>query len=64
MIELSIITALLFTVILIVMIWKHGVPEMALLFYYLLSKKVGFPSCYGVGRHANGMCLLDCGKGA
>lgn len=64
MIGLSIIAALLFVVMLIVVIGKYGVPEMVSSIYYLLGKK-GW--VFQVVMVAVGMlmmmCLLDCGKG-
>lgn len=64
MIGLSIIAALLFVVMLIVVIKKCGVPEMVSSIYYLLGKS-GW--VFQVVMVAVGMlmmmCLLDCGKG-
>ena len=64
MIGLSIIAALLFVVMLIVVIGKYGVPEMVSSIYYLLGKS-GW--VFQVVMMAVGMlmlmCLLDCGKG-
>lgn len=64
MIGLSIIAALLFVVMLIVVIEKCGVPEMVSSIYYLLGKS-GW--VFQVVMVAVGMlmlmCLLDCGKG-
>lgn len=64
MIGLSIIAALLFVVMLIVVIGKYGVPEMVSSIYYLLGKS-GW--VFQVVMMSVGMlmliCLLDCGKG-
>ena len=64
MVGLSIIAALLFVVMLIVVIEEYGVPEMVSSIYYLLGKK-GW--VFQVVMVAVGMlmmmCLLDCGKG-
>ena len=64
MIGLSIIAALLFVVMLIVVIGKCGVPEMVSSIYYLLGKS-GW--VFQVVMMSVGMlmliCLLDCGKG-
>lgn len=64
MIGLSIIAALLFVVMLIVVIEEYGVPEMVSSIYYLLDKS-GW--VFQVVMMAVGMlmlmCLLDCGKG-
>lgn len=64
MIGLSIIAALLFVVMLIVVIGKYGVPEMVSSIYYLLDKS-GW--VFQVVMMAVGMlmlmCLLDCEKG-
>ena len=64
MIGLSIIAALLFVVMLIVVIKKCGIPEMVSSIYYLLGKS-GW--VFQVVMVAVGMlmlmCLLDCGKG-
>lgn len=64
MIGLSIIAALLFVVMLIVVIEEYGVPEMVSSIYYLLGKS-GW--VFQVVMMAVGMlmlmCLLDCGKG-
>jgi hypothetical protein len=64
MIGLSIIAALLFVVMLIVVIKEYGVPEMVSSIYYLLGKS-GW--VFQVVMVAVGMlmlmCLLDCGKG-
>ena len=64
MIGLSIIAALLFVVMLIVVIRKYGVPEMVSSIYYLLGKS-GW--VFQVVMMSVGMlmliCLLDCEKG-
>ncbi|QOR59429.1 hypothetical protein [uncultured phage cr116_1] len=64
MIGLSIIAALLFVVMLIVVIKKCGIPEMVSSIYYLLGKS-GW--VFQVVMMAVGMlmlmCLLDCEKG-
>ena len=64
MIGLSIIAALLFVVMLIVVIGKYGVPEMVSSIYYLLGKS-GW--VFQVVMMSVGMLmlmwLLDCGKG-
>ena len=64
MIGLSIIAALLFVVMLIVVIKEYGVPEMVSSIYYLLGKS-GW--VFQVVMVAVGMlmlmCLLDCEKG-
>lgn len=64
MIGLSIIAALLFVVMLIVVIGKYGVPEMVSSIYYLLGKS-GW--VFQVVMMSVGMlmliCLLDCEKG-
>lgn len=64
MIGLSIIAALLFVVMLIVVIEEYGVPEMVSSIYYLLGKS-GW--VFQVVMVAVGMlmlmCLLDCEKG-
>lgn len=64
MIGLSIIAALLFVVMLIVVIGKYGVPEMVSSIYYLLGKS-GW--VFQVVMMSIGMlmlmCLLDCEKG-
>lgn len=64
MIGLSIIAALLFVVMLIVVIEEYGVPEMVSSIYYLLGKS-GW--VFQVVMMSVGMlmliCLLDCGKG-
>ena len=64
MIGLSIIAALLFVVMLIVVIEEYGVPEMVSSIYYLLGKS-GW--VFQVVMMAVGMlmlmCLLDCEKG-
>lgn len=64
MIGLSIIAALLFVVMLIVVIEEYGVPEMVSSIYYLLGKS-GW--VFQVVMVAVGMlmlmCLLDCDKG-
>ena len=64
MIGLSIIAALLFVVMLIVVIKKCGIPEMVSSIYYLLGKS-GW--VFQVVMVAVGMlmmmCLLDCEKG-
>lgn len=64
MIGLSIIAALLFVVMLIVVIGKYGVPEMVSSIYYLLGKSgwVFQVVMVSVGMLML-MCLLDCGKG-
>ena len=64
MIGLSIIAALLFVVMLIVMIGKYGVPEMVSSIYYLLGKSgwVFQVVMMSVGMLML-MCLLDCEKG-
>lgn len=64
MIGLSIIAALLFVVMLIVVIGKYGVPEMVSSIYYLLGKSgwVFQVVMMSVGMLML-MCLLDCGKG-
>lgn len=64
MIGLSIIAALLFVVMLIVVIKKYGVPEMVSSIYYLLGKSGWM---FQVVMMSIGMlmlmCLLDCEKG-
>lgn len=64
MIGLSIIAALLFVVMLIVVIGKYGIPEMVSSIYYLLGKS-GW--VFQVVMMSIGMlmlmCLLDCEKG-
>ncbi len=64
MIGLSIIAALLFMVMLIVVIGKYGVPEMVSSIYYLLGKSgwVFQVVMVSVGMLML-MCLLDCEKG-
>ena len=64
MIGLSIIAALLFVVMLIVVIKKCGVPEMVSSIYYLLGKSgwVFQVVVMSVGMLML-MCLLDCEKG-
>nr|DAJ04010.1 MAG TPA: hypothetical protein [Caudoviricetes sp.] len=64
MIGLSIIAALLFVVMLIVVIGKYGVPEMVSSIYYLLGKSgwVFQVVMVSVGMLMM-MCLLDCEKG-
>lgn len=64
MIGLSIIAALLFVVMLIVVIEEYGVPEMVSSIYYLLGKSgwVFQVVMMSVGMLML-MCLLDCGKG-
>lgn len=64
MIGLSIIAALLFVVMLIVVIGKYGVPEMVSSIYYLLGKSgwVFQIVMMSVGMLML-MCLLDCEKG-
>lgn len=64
MIGLSIIAALLFVVMLIVVIGKYGVPEMVSSIYYLLGKSgwVFQVIMMSVGMLML-MCLLDCEKG-
>ena len=64
MIGLSIIAALLFVVMLIVVIKKCGVPEMVSSIYYLLGKSgwVFQVIMMSVGMLML-MCLLDCEKG-
>lgn len=64
MIGLSIIAALLFVVMLIVVIGKYGIPEMVSSIYYLLGKSgwVFQVVMVSVGMLML-MCLLDCGKG-
>lgn len=64
MIGLSIIAALLFVVMLIVVIGKYGVPKMVSSIYYLLGKSgwVFQVVMMSVGMLML-MCLLDCGKG-
>lgn len=64
MIGLSIIAALLFVVMLIVVIKKYGVPEMVSSIYYLLGKSgwVFQIVMMSVGMLML-MCLLDCEKG-
>lgn len=64
MIGLSIIAALLFVVMLIVVIGEYGVPEMVSSIYYLLGKSgwVFQVVMMSVGMLML-MCLLDCEKG-
>ena len=64
MIGLSIIAALLFVVMLIVVIKKCGIPEMVSSIYYLLGKSgwVFQVVMMSVGMLML-MCLLDCSKG-
>lgn len=64
MIGLSIIAALLFVVMLIVVIKEYGVPEMVSSIYYLLGKSgwVFQVVMMSVGMLML-MCLLDCEKG-
>lgn len=64
MIGLSIIAALLFVVMLVVVIEEYGVPEMVSSIYYLLGKSgwVFQVVMMSVGMLML-MCLLDCGKG-
>ena len=64
MIGLSIIAALLFVVMLIVVIEEYGVPEMVSSIYYLLGKSgwVFQIVMMSVGMLML-MCLLDCEKG-
>lgn len=64
MIGLSIIAALLFVVMLIVVIGKYGVPEMVSSIYYLLGNSgwVFQVVMMSVGMLML-MCLLDCEKG-
>lgn len=64
MIGLSIIAALLFVVMLIVVIEKCGIPEMVSSIYYLLGKSgwVFQVVMMSVGMLML-MCLLDCEKG-
>lgn len=64
MIGLSIIAALLFVMMLIVVIGKYGVPEMVSSIYYLLGKSgwVFQVVMMSVGMLML-MCLLDCEKG-
>lgn len=64
MIGLSIIAALLFVVMLIVVIEEYGVPEMVSSIYYLLDKSgwVFQVVMMSVGMLML-MCLLDCEKG-
>lgn len=64
MIELSIIAALLFVVMLFVVIKKCGIPEMVSSIYYLLGKSgwVFQVVMMSVGMLML-MCLLDCEKG-
>lgn len=64
MIGLSIIAALLFVVMLIVVIEEYGVPKMVSSIYYLLGKSgwVFQVVMMSVGMLML-MCLLDCGKG-
>lgn len=64
MIGLSIIAALLFVVMLIVVIEEYGIPEMVSSIYYLLGKSgwVFQVVMVSVGMLML-MCLLDCGKG-
>lgn len=64
MIGLSIIAALLFVVMLIVVIGKYGIPEMVSSIYYLLGKSgwVFQVVMMSVGMLML-MCLLDCEKG-
>lgn len=64
MIGLSIIAALLFVVMLIVVIEEYGVPEMVSSIYYLLGKSgwVFQVVMVSVGMLML-MCLLDCEKG-
>lgn len=64
MIGLSIIAALLFVVMLIVVIEEYGVPEMVSSIYYLLGKSgwVFQVVMMSVGMLML-MCLLDCEKG-
>ena len=64
MIGLSIIAALLFVVMLIVVIGKYGMPEMVSSIYYLFGKSgwVFQVVMMSVGMLML-MCLLDCEKG-
>ena len=64
MIGLSIIAALLFVVMLIVVIEEYGIPEMVSSIYYLLGKSgwVFQVVIVSVGMLML-MCLLDCEKG-
>lgn len=64
MIGLSIIAALLFVMMLIVVIGKYGIPEMVSSIYYLLGKSgwVFQVVMMSVGMLML-MCLLDCEKG-
>ncbi len=64
MIGLSIIAALLFVVMLIVVIEEYGIPEMVSSIYYLLGKSgwVFQVVMMSVGMLMM-MCLLDCEKG-
>ena len=64
MIGLSIIAALLFVVMLIVVIEEYGIPEMVSSIYYLLGKSgwVFQVVMVSVGMLML-MCLLDCEKG-
>ena len=64
MIGLSIIAALLFVVMLVVVIEEYGVPKMVSSIYYLLGKSgwVFQVVMMSVGMLML-MCLLDCGKG-
>lgn len=64
MIGLSIIAALLFVVMLIVVIRKYGVPEMVSSIYYLLGKSGWMFQVYIIMFAALMMvCLLDSGLG-
>ena len=64
MIGLSIIAALLFVVMLIVVIGKYGVPEMVSSIYYLMGKKGWvFQMVMILFGMLMMVCLLDCGKG-
>lgn len=64
MIGLSIIAALLFVVMLIVVIGKYGVPEMVSSIYYLLGKSGWMFQVYIIMFAALMMvCLLDSGLG-
>lgn len=64
MIGLSIIAALLFVVMLIVVIKKCGIPEMVSSIYYLMGKKGWvFQMVMILFGMLMMVCLLDCGKG-
>lgn len=64
MIGLSIIAALLFVVMLIVVIKKCGIPEMVSSIYFLMGKKGWvFQMVMILFGMLMMVCLLDCGKG-